>query len=194
MMIHAYRHAQLMEESELRVAMCAYASSPADLVTRRLLHCPELYGRWQAEHDRLMRAVSQQARLPHQVAALRATAFALVHRRALFEYLRDIRLTKSKRRRLFGLFHGCRDYTNAVLAEHSSYVRCSSSYLCAHHLGEHLVHDAAFAEPLQLYEVFYGEYFRAFCDVELAETDAEKEARIRAEIRAEMEKEKQALK
>jgi hypothetical protein len=175
-MTHAYRHAQLMEESELRVAMSAYARSPADLVTRRLLHCRELYGRWQAEHDRLMRGVSEQARLPHQVAALRATAFALVHRRAMFEYLRDVRPTGSKRRRLFTLFHCCRDYTSAVLAEHSSYVRCSSSYLCTHHLGEHLMHDAAFAEPLQLYEEFYGEYFRTFCDVELAETDAEKEA------------------
>jgi hypothetical protein len=176
MMTHAYKHAQLMEESELRVAMSAYARSPADLVTRRLLHCRELYGRWQAEHDRLMRGVSEQARLPHQVAALRATAFALVHRRAMFEYLRDMRLTRAKRRRLFTLFYRSRDYTSAVLAEHSSYVRCSSSYLCTHHLGEHLMHDAAFAEPLQLYEEFYGEYFRAFCDVELAETDAEKEA------------------
>jgi len=175
-MIPAYKHAQLMEESELRVAMSAYARSPADLVTSRLLHCPEAYGRWQAEHDRLMHAVSEQAQLPHQVAALRATTFALVHRRAVFEYLRDVRLTGSKRRRLFALYYGYRDYTNAVLAEHSSYVRCSSSYLCAQHLGEHLMHDAAFAEPLQLYEEFYGEYFRAFCDVELAETDAEKEA------------------
>jgi hypothetical protein len=176
MMIPAYKHARLMEESELRVAMSAYARSPADLVARRLLQCRELYGRWQAEHARLMRAVSEQVRLPHQVAALRATAFPLVHRRALFEYLRDVRLTKSKRRRLFGLFYGCGDYINAVLAEHSSYVRCSSSYLCTHHLGERLMRDAAFAEPLQLYEEFYGEYFRAFCDVELAETDAEKEA------------------
>jgi hypothetical protein len=176
MMNHAYKHAQLMEESELRVAMSAYACSHADLLARRLLHSPQLYVRWQAEHSRLMRTVSDQALLPHQVAALRATACALVHRRAVFEYLRDARLTRSKRRRLFGLFYGCREYTNAVLAEHSSYVCCSSSYLCTHHLGEHLVHDAAFEEPLQLYEEFYGEYFRAFCDTELAETDAEKEA------------------
>jgi hypothetical protein len=174
--MNAYKHAQLMEESELRVAMSAYARSPADMVTRRLLHCPELYGRWQAEHDRLMRTVSKQPQPPHQVTALRATAFALVHRRAVFEYLRDARLTGSKRHRLFGLFYGCRDYTNAVLAEHSSYVCCSSSYLCTQHLGQHLVHDAAFDEPLQLYEEFYREYFRAFCDAELAETDSEREA------------------
>jgi hypothetical protein len=165
-----------MEESELRVAMSAYACSPADLITRRLLHCPQMYSRWEAEHDRLMRGVSEQAALPRQVATLRATAFGLVHRRAIFEYLRDVRLTGSRRRRLFALFYGCHDYINAVLAEHSGYMCCTSSYLCAHHLGEHLMHDVAFEEPLQLYEDFYREYFRAFCDVELAETDAEKEA------------------
>jgi len=33
-----------------------------------------------------------------------------------------------RRRRLFAFFCGFRDYTNAVLAEHGNYVRCSSSY------------------------------------------------------------------
>lgn len=180
MITHAYTHAQLMEESVLRVEMSAHACSPADLVTSRLLRYPELYSRWEVEHDQLMRPVSEQARLPNQVAALRATVFGLVHRRAMFEYLRDVRLTGLKRRRLFTLFYGCRDYTNAVLVEHSKYVRCSSSYLCAHHLGEHLMHDAAFEEPLQLYEEFYREYFRAFCDVELGETDTEKDQPLEA--------------
>jgi hypothetical protein len=173
MIIHAYKHAQLMEESELRVEMAGHSHLPADLVARRLLECPETYRHWEAEHDRLMRAVSEHAKLARQVTALRATAFGLVHRRALFEYLRDAHLSGPKRRRLFGLFYGCRDYSNAVLSEHGNYVRCSSSYLCTHHLGEHLMHDAAFEEPLQLYEQFYGEYFRAYCDVELAETEEE---------------------
>jgi hypothetical protein len=62
-----------------------------------------------------------------------------------------------------------------VLAEHGNYVRCSSSYLATHYLGEQLMHDAAFDEPLQLYEQFYSEYFRAYCDVELAETEEEKQ-------------------
>jgi hypothetical protein len=175
MIIHAYRHAQLMQESELRLEMSAHSKSPADLVASRLLHCPHDYRHWAAEHDRLLRPVSGQARLARQVTALRAAAFGLVHRRALFEYLRDAHLTGSKRRKLFGLFYGCRDYANAVLTEHGSYVRCSSSYLCTHHLGEHLMRDAAFNEPLQLYEQFYDEYFRAYCDVELAETEEEKQ-------------------
>ena len=177
MHVHAYKHARLMEESEARVEMAAVFESPADtLVASRLLEHPDLYRRWEAEHDRLMRAVSEPARLARQVVMLRTTAFALVHRKAMFEYLRDRQLTGAKRLRLFAFFYGFRDYTNAVLAEHSNYVRCSSSYLCTHHLAEHLMRDAAFDEPLRMYEERYSEYFRTFCDVALAETEEEKQA------------------
>jgi hypothetical protein len=175
--VHAYKHARLMEESEARLEMAAIIDSPADtLVASRMLEHPDLYRRWEAEHNRLMRAVSEQAHLARQVVVLRSTAFALVHRKAMFEYLRDRQLTVAKRRRLFEFFYGFRDYTNAVVAEHGNYVRCSSSYLCTHHLAEHLMRDAAFDEPLQMYEERYSEYFRAFCDAELAETEEEKQA------------------
>jgi hypothetical protein len=174
MIIHAYKHARLMEQSELRVEMAAHSRLPADLIASRVLECPETYRHWEAEHERLMRAVSEHAKLARQVTALRAAAFGLVHRRALFQYLRDTHLSGTKRRRLFGLFYGCRDYSNAVLFEHGNFVRGSSSYLCTHYLGEHLMHDAAFDEPLQLYEQFYSEYFRAYCAVELAETEEER--------------------
>jgi hypothetical protein len=40
------------------------------------------------------------------------------------------------------------------------------------------MHDAAFYEPLQLYEEWYAEYFRAYCDTELAETEQEKQASV----------------
>jgi hypothetical protein len=165
-----------MRESESRVELTAHLQSPADVVVSRILKQPDAYRHWEAEHNRLMRAVSEQLRLARQVTVLRSTAFALVHRRAMFEYLRDRQITGWKRRRLFALFYGCRDYTNAVLAEHGNYVRCSSSYLCAHHLAAHLMRDAAFDEPLQIYEEWYREYFRAFCDGELADTDEEKQA------------------
>ena len=177
MSVHAYKHSRLMEESEARIQMAARFDSPEDtLVSDCILNNPDAYRRWEAEHDRLMRAVSEQARLALQVVALRSTAFGLVHRKAIFEYLRDRQLTRTKRHRLFSLFYGIRDYTNAVLAEHGNYVRCSSSYLCTHHLAEHLMQDAAFDEPLRMYEQWYSEYFRAFCDAALAETEEEKQA------------------
>jgi hypothetical protein len=72
------------------------------------------------------------------------------------------------------VFYGSRDYVNAVLAEHGNYVRCSSSYLCTQYLAEHLMEDYALGEPLQIYEQWYAEYFRAYCDGALAETEEEK--------------------
>ncbi len=167
-----------MEESESRVQMSVYLHTPADAVARAMLECPQAYRRWELEHDRLMHTVSDRGRLTEQITALRTAVFGLVHRRAVFEYLREGQITGRKRRRFLALFYGCRDYTNAVLREHGNYVRCSSSYLCTHYLGEHLMEDAAFNEPLQLYEEWYAEYFRAYCETELAETEQEKEASV----------------
>src|SRR6266436_3993588 len=62
------------------------------------------------------------------------------------------------------------------VAEHGNYVRCSSSYLCTYHLAERLMQDAAFDEPLRLYEQWYSEYFRTYCDVAFAQTEEEKQA------------------
>ena len=174
MQLKAYRHARLMEESEWRVERATYSRAPADVIASRVFETRDTYRSWCLEHDRLMRAVSSTERIAQQVTALRTTAFTLLHRRAVFEYLRDRGITGPKRHKLFALFYGCRDYTNAVLAEHGNYVRCSSSYLCTHHIADELMHDAAFAEPLQLYEQFYSEYFRAYCDVELADSEQER--------------------
>jgi hypothetical protein len=166
-----------MEESESRVEMTANSLAPADiLVAQRILIRPAEFTRWAAHHDQLMRPVSSHGQLPQQMVALRAAALSLVHRKALFEYLHQRQVTGAKRRRLLGVFYGCADYTNALLAEHSNYVRSSSSYLCTQHLAEHLMHDAALDEPLALYEEWFAEYFQAFCDVEIAETEEEKQA------------------
>lgn len=167
MLFHAYEHSRLMEESQLRVEMSPYMQTTADSAASRILESKEAYRRWEAEHDRLMRLVSRRLDFDGQISALRNTAFGLVHRRALFEYLREKKLEGVKRRRLLSVFYGCLDYTNAIIAEHWNYIRCSSSYVCTQHLGEHLMHDAAFDEPLQMYELWYTEYFRAYCDGEL---------------------------
>ena len=174
MHVRAYKHARLMEESEWRIEIAAGSNSPDDVVVRRVLDSPVVYRRWAFEHDWLLRGISTRPRVEAQVIALRSAAMNLVHRKALFEYLRERQLNGRKRRRLFQLFYGSRDYSNAVLAEHANYVRCSSSYVCAQYLAEQLMHDAAVAEPMQLYEQRFGEFFRAFCDGELAETEEER--------------------
>jgi hypothetical protein len=171
-----------MAESQSRVEMAAKSASPTDLlVAQRILDRPSEFTRWEAHHDSLMRAVSVHGRISTQMVALRQTAFTLVHRKALYEYLRARQITGHKRRQLLAVFYGCTDYTNALLTEHGNYVRSSSSYLCTQHLGEYLMHDPALDEPLALYEEWYSEYFQAFCDVAIAETDEEKQACIAQE-------------
>jgi hypothetical protein len=178
MLFTAYEHARLMEESQLRVEMTPYMATPADTAAARVLESREVYKRWETEHDRLMRSVSSRLNFDGQVSALRNTAFGLVHKRALFQYLRERQLSGTRRRRLLSIFYGALDYTNAIIAEHWNYVRCSSSYVCTQHLGEHLMHDTAFDEPMQLYELWYTEYFRAYCDGELDETEEERKGKI----------------
>ena len=159
MHVRAYKHARLMEESEWRIEIAAGSNSPDDVVVRRVLDSPVVYRRWAFEHDWLLRGISTRPRVEAQVIALRSAAMNLVHRKALFEYLRERQLNGRKRRRLFQIFYGSRDYSNAVLAEHGNYVRCCSSYVCAQHLSEQLMHDAAVEEPMQLYEQRFGEFF-----------------------------------
>ena len=96
-----------MDESEARVEMAVGFESEADkLVANRILESPDAYRRWEAEHDHLLRAVSEQAHLSRQVVMLRSAACALVHRKALFEYLRDCQVRGARRHRLFALFYG----------------------------------------------------------------------------------------
>ena len=175
MLIQGYKHSRLMEESEICLADTARAGPPEDmLLASRILDHPTAYRVWEAEHDRLLRSVSSHGRLAAQMGALRSATFSLIHRKALVEYIRARSLSGPKRHRLFSLFYGMRDYTNAVVAEHASFLRCSSSHLCMDHLAAQLMRDAAFDEPMQLYAEWYADYFRLFCDTALAETEEEK--------------------
>ena len=170
-----YKHERFMEASERCVEVTARSGRPEEqsLVSRILEH-PVAYQRWLSEHNRLMRGVSEQGRLERQLQALRRSAFGLIHRKALFGYLRDQHVVGARRQHLFGLFYGSRDYVGSVVAEHGNYLRSNSSYLCTRFLADELMHDEAMQGPLQLYEEWYAEYFRVFCDTSLAETPEEK--------------------
>jgi hypothetical protein len=175
MLIQGYKHSRLMEESESCLAAVARTGPREDMLfASRILDHPVSYRTWEAEHDRLLRNVSVHRRIAPQMGALRSATFGSIHRTALFEYIRDREVTGAKRRRLFALFYGTRDYANSVIAEHASFVRSRTSYICLDHLAEQLMRDAAFEEPMQLYTEWYADYFRVFCDVALAETEEEK--------------------
>jgi hypothetical protein len=175
--IQGINQARLMEESELCIAESAKSGAPAQmLVASRLLAHPETYRRWESEHFQLMRRVSMHRYLDRQVVALRSTALTLMHRKAVFEYLQERQLTRQQRHKLMAMFHSLKDYAASLIAEHGNYVRGASSYWCSHHLARRLMKDSAFAEPLLLYQERYTDFFRVHCDVELAESESEKQA------------------
>lgn len=158
----------LMDESEAHIAgLAREGSTPQALIARRMIEEPYLYCRWEAEHDRLMRGVAE-TRAPHQVGALRSACFGLIHRKAMFEYLRAQKVTGGDRHAVFALIYGDQDYAKAMVAEHNNYVRSISSLACAHHLGLVLLDDRAFGFPMSRYETRYADYFRAFCNSALA--------------------------
>lgn len=177
MRIQGISQARLMEESELCVAEAAKFGTPAQmLVASRLMSHPDSYRRWESEHSQLMRRVSCHTYLNRQVVALRSTALTLMHRKAVFEYLQDRQLTRPQRHRLMAMFHSLKDYSASLITEHGNYVRGASSYWCSHHVARRLMKDDVFAEPLLLYQERYSDYFRVFCDVELADSEADKQA------------------
>jgi hypothetical protein len=177
MRIQGVSQARLMEESELCMAEAAEFGTPAQMiVATRLRAHPNLYRRWEAEHFQLMRRVSCHMYLHRQALALRSTALNQLHRKAVFEYLQERQLSHTQRHRLMAMFHSLKDYSASLICEHGNYLRGASSYWCSHHLARRLMKDGVFAEPLQLYQERYTDYFRVHCDVELAETEQEKEA------------------
>jgi hypothetical protein len=164
-MRNAITHARLMEESEARIENVARAGTPTQvLIARRMLDDLQAYRRWEAEHDRLMRSVANERNRMGQLAALRSTAFSLIHRKALFEYLRDQKVTGRKRHEVFKLVCGDRDYAQSVVQEHGNYLRSASSWMCSSHLGLWILSDGAFDAPLARYEQLYTDYMRAFID------------------------------
>jgi hypothetical protein len=159
----------LMEESEARIANLARASSaaPQSMIARRMLEEPHLYRHWECEHERIMRGVAE-TRAPNQVGALRNACFGLIHRKAMFEYLRTQRITGRDRHAVFELIYGDQDYARAVVTEHNNYVRSLSSLACSHHVGLAVLDDRAFGDPMSRYEARYADYFRAFCNSALS--------------------------
>jgi hypothetical protein len=161
-----------MEESEARIADVARDGNPAQAhIARRVLDDTRLYQRWEAEHDRLMRAVAGEARGLPQATALRRASFGLIHRKAMFEYLRQEKITGRDRHVVFALVFGDQhDYAAAVIQEHGNFMRSASSLMCSTHLGLAVLQDRAFAEPLWRYEQLYADYFRSFCGTALGNT------------------------
>jgi hypothetical protein len=157
--------AQLVVASEQELARVA-RNGPGQQrqVAVALLGAPLEYRKWEAEHGRVMNAVALPATGERQARELLSAALSMVHRKALFEYLHRQERRGADRRTLIQHFHGSKSFTQAVVAEHSNYLRGFASLLCIEHLGTTLLIHQGFDEPLRKYEGLYAEYFRSYCD------------------------------
>ena len=186
-----------MQESQRRLANAVLSGPPSEeRVATRILDCPRDYRRWEDEHAALMRRIAAE-RLPGvQKAELLNISLSLIHRKALFEYLRDEQVRGIRRERVMAHFFSHRDYTSAVVSEHGRYVRSAASYLCSSHVGSHVMFDALFEAPLAEYEELYASYFRSYCSATLASNDdalAKSMLPVVVELKAQIGEWRQAL-
>jgi hypothetical protein len=172
-------HKRLMRESTDRVQRALHGDDPNEqLVASRLLESPAAFQTWESEHAGLMREVASPSFRRTQAALLKKAAFRLIHRKALFEYLRDAKIRGSIRRDIVVSFHPSRDYTRSVIAEHGLYLRKACSFMCASHVGGNVVGDAGFFDPMLRYQELYAEYFQIFCSTHFAPDDAVKTLQV----------------
>jgi hypothetical protein len=169
---HAISHARLMRVSTDRIQAAIHSSKSGDqMVARRILEHPSVWQQWESEHSHLMRQLAAYSRRHVQVAALKHASFRLLHRRALFHYLKNSAPRGARRARVMGYFRPGRNYAEAVISEHGVYLRTACSYLCTRHLGSAEVEDPCFLDPMQRYEDLYAEYFRFYCNNLLVDPD-----------------------
>src|SRR5687767_2652691 len=164
-------HDRLMEESQRGLNNAVLSGEPDDeRIATRVLDDARLYRRWENEHATLMRRIAVELLPARQKAELLTLSLSLIHRKALFEYLRDERLRGARRQQIMLHFFSRRDFAGAVVAEHGRYVQSAASYLCSNHVGSKVMFDALFGSPLAEYEDLYASYFRTYCEVALAST------------------------
>ena len=169
-------HGRLMRESTDRVESALHSDDPIEqLVVGRLLESPGMFRVWESEHSGLMREVANTGFSRTQADLLKKATLRLIHRKALFEYLRDQRVRGSARHRVILTFHPTKDYTRSVIAEHEVYLRKACSFLCTSYVGAHIVHDPGFFDPMRHYQALYAEYFQIFCRVQFRADSADTE-------------------
>jgi hypothetical protein len=176
---NSFDHKRLMRESTDCVHRALYSDNPNEqMVASRLFESPAAFRTWESEHSGLMLEVANPSFTRTQAALLKKATFRLIHRKALFEYLRDGRIRGSLRRRVMISFHPAQDYARSVIAEHGLYLRKACSLLCTSHVGGNVVRDPGFFDPMRRYQELYAAYFRIYCSTHFATDSADSEPQV----------------
>jgi hypothetical protein len=161
-------HARLMRASTDRIESALHSEDHKEqLVAARIMETSGNFQRWESGHSQLMKSVADFAGLGNQVSALKRTTLGLIHGKALFDYLKNKEVRGDERTALMKHFYPNRGFTSALVTEHGNYLRRSCSFLCTSHVGNDVVHDDAFLDPLQHYEELYAEYFELYCRMQM---------------------------
>lgn len=165
----------LIDVSEMHIDKLHWAGADEERqVVRRLCATPAGYQQWWAFHAGLMRHVGSGGSRQAQIAMMRGKSFELIHRKALFEYLRDSSLPEDGRQAVVSAFHGSIDFRRALVAEHSRYLHSNSSLYCTHYLNGSILRDRRFDSGLANYQQVFMDYFDHYCAWVLAESRGER--------------------
>lgn len=158
-----------MDESEyaLRQA-CDSSSERVSRIVNTIIGDSRKYKHWESNHADLLMPVAEQSNKKQQILALRKLEIQLVHRRALFNLIRDQRIRGKARQKLFRFFRATRDYQEAVIAEHQQYMIAMSSRVSTDHLIE-VMHDVDSKRLVSQYEESYANYFKMKCFLAITE-------------------------
>lgn len=161
----------LMDVSELRIEYMRWSGTQNERqLVNRLFETPSSYCQWESYHAGLMRTLGSDSTRKGQLMTMRRLRFQLIHRQALFEFLRENSVTGRQRNALFDVLHGTQDYAKAVVAEHARFLQSNSSLYCADHLAYSIMRDLRFSSGLERYRKSYLEYFGHHCNWILAES------------------------
>lgn len=153
-----------MEASQARLTIAMHSGNPdEERIALRILDNPRDFSAWEQQHSGLMRQIAATGSPAAEKNELLAASLALIHRKALFEYLKTSAVRGEDRVRLVKNFFERSDYSKAIVAEHGNYIRSAASYMCSSHVGLAIMLDDVFDEPLSQYEQLYSDYFRVYC-------------------------------
>jgi len=164
----------LIDVSEMRIDALHWSGEDEERqIVKRLCATPAGYRRWWAFHASLMRRAGGSSSRQAQIAMMRGKSFELIHRKALFEYLRDSALTAESREAVVTAFHGSIDFRRALVAEHGRYLHSNSSLYCTQYLNDSILRDSRFDRGLENYRQVYMDFFDHHCRWILAESRGE---------------------
>ena len=162
----------LMNVSESRIEDIRWSGSDDERrLVNRLFETPGSYDMWESYHSGLMKGVGCGSNRKDQLIKMRKTRFALIHRQALFQYLRDSGLKGERREVVINAFHDSSDYMQAVVREHGRFLRSNSSLFCTDHLAYRLLRDNRFSNGIAHYRQRYMDYFSLYCNWIIAESE-----------------------